>query len=141
MWTALPTPAIHLFRTESISVQYLYLFPHCFIYKTWHCTVHMNLNTLPVVSIYLWHHSKCSCMPARSHTEYWLSSMHLCFHIVHIKERTSKFCIFTNCFKMSAVSCFMNPIDMYLCFNQNFETHIFCFKLPLDNFQTDFNSI
>ena len=31
------------------------------------------------------------------------------FPIIHINERTSKFCTFSNCFKMAAVSCFMRP--------------------------------
>ena len=30
---------------------------------------------------------------------------------------------------------------MHFCFNQVFETHVFCFKLPLDNFETKVNSI
>ena len=66
--------------------------------------------------------------------------MQLNFRIAHIKERISNFCIFTNCFKMMAVFCFMGPINIFL-FQQILETHtcIFCFKLPLDNFETKFN--
>ena len=86
-------------------VQYLNLFSQCLIYKI--CKVCMNLNTLSVVSTSLY--SKCSCWPAQSHTELWSSSMHFNFCIVHINERTSRFCIFTNCFKMAVVSCFMGP--------------------------------
>ena len=79
----------------------------------------MQLNTLPVVSIYLWHNSKCSCWLTQSHTELWLNSVHLNFRIVYIKERTSKFCIITKCLKMVAVSSFMCPINLFL-FQLNF---------------------
>ena len=110
-------PGLLLCHFLFVMVQYLNQFPHCFIYII--CTVHMHLITLLFVSIYLWHHSKCSCWPAQSHGKLWLKSMHLKFCIILLKERTSKFCIFTNCFKMAAVSCFMGLINIFV-FQSNF---------------------
>ena len=81
--------------------------------------VYMHLNTLPVVSIYLWHHSQFSCWAGLLHTEFWLNSMQLILRIIHLKERTSKLCIVTNCFKMVVASCFMGPINIFV-FQWNF---------------------
>ena len=90
-----------------------------------------------MVSIYLWHHSKCSCWPAQLHTEFWLNPMHLNFRIVHLKERISKFCIVSR-WRQSPAGL---ALWIYLCFNRIFETLVWCFKLPSANFETKFNSI
>ena len=127
-----------MFQLLPLVSHFRFNFPHCFIYKIY--TVYMHLNTLPMVSIYLWQHSKHSCWPAQSHTEFWWNSMQLNFRIVHLRERTSKFCFFTNCFKMAEISCFMGPLK-YLCSNQIFETHVFWVKLHLDTFETKVNPI
>ena len=54
------------------------------------------------------------------------------FRIVHLKERTFKFCIFTNCFKMAAVSSIMGPINIFVI-QLNFWNSC--------NFEIKFNSI
>ena len=66
--------------------------------------------------------------------------MLLNFRIVHIKEKTSKFCIFTSCFKLVEGSSFMSPINIFVI-QLNFWNYVFCSKLPLDNFEIKFNSI
>ena len=95
----------------------------------------MNLNTPQ-----LFQTQNVAGTPAQSHTELWLSSMHLNFHILHINERTSKFFIFTICFKMSTVFWFMGP-EYAIDFQSDFWNSYFCFQLSLEYFQTKSNSI
>ena len=72
---------------------------------------------------------KMLLLACQSHTEFWSSSMHRNFHIVHLKEKTSKFCIFTNRFKMAAMWCFIRYIfNLFL-------------KLIYFALETKFNSI
>ena len=51
-------------------------------------------------------------------------SNNLKFHNVHLKERTCKFCIFTNCFKMVAVTCFTSPTSIFLSHSIFSDSHI-----------------
>ena len=97
----------------------------------------MKLNTLPVVSTSLY--SNCSCWPAQSHTELWSSSMQLNFCIVHINERTFRFCIFTNLFQDGGGVLIYGPFKQ--CVSIKFLKLIFCSKLPIDNFEIKFYSI
>ena len=67
--------------------------------------------------------------------------MHLNFCNVNLTERTSQFCIFTNCLNMAAASCFMGPINIFV-FQSDFWIILIVLQITsTSTFVTKINSI